>query len=346
MTSALGFVIEVFNPATPGRLCRGRERWIEYETMETGEEAAPIHRMVLSGATFSDDRARDARRGIGFGPVGYPSLLRTLLGDGMLVAYCEEGHPQEVPENAAGVEHHTVARPGGSLREWRVRWHVEVTDEASLEHALQAGADVFLVLNAPSDEPASTAHESPLIPPLADEATSLANFFNESFASALFLLTGFRSEGRPNRYFQPWGVPAVLEHVGAVALIHRDKHGPALGVYRSTPFDLEAISALLNQEHEQPLLVPFAIPPMLARWDRALSELRETWDTGALGDFPVPAAEPRPQNQAGPLDAVTKAEDAPTVQAQEALPEAEEAPVAETEEAPEAETEEAPEAEE
>jgi hypothetical protein len=181
---------------------------------------------------------------------------------------------------------------------------------------------------------------------LADEATSLANFFNESFASALFLLTGFRSEGRPNRYFQPWGVPAVLEHVGAVALIHRDKHGPALGVYRSTPFDLEAISALLNQEHEQPLLVPFAIPPMLARWDRALSELRETWDTGALGDFPVPAAEPRPQNQAGPLDAVTKAEDAPTVQAQEALPEAEEAPVAETEEAPEAETEEAPEAEE
>jgi hypothetical protein len=174
---------------------------------------------------------------------------------------------------------------------------------------------------------------------LADEATYLPNFFNESFASALFLLTGFRSEGRPNRYFQPWGVPAVLEHVEGVALIHRDKHGPALGVYRTTPFDMEAISSLWKHESERPLLVPFAIPPMLARWDRALSELRETWDTGAMGDFPVPAAERRPQsepsNQAGPLDGVIKAEEAPSV-------EAEEAPFEETEEAPSVKAEETP----
>ena len=115
MASALGFVIEVFDPTTPGRLCRGRERWIEYETMETEEESTPIHRIIMSGATFSDDRARDARRGIAFGPVGYAPLLQSLLGDGMLVAYCEEGHPQEVPETAAGVEHHTVARPGGEV---------------------------------------------------------------------------------------------------------------------------------------------------------------------------------------------------------------------------------------
>jgi hypothetical protein len=331
MASALGFVIEVFDPTTPGRLCRGRERWIEYETMETEEESTPIHRIIMSGATFSDDRARDARRGIAFGPVGYAPLLQSLLGEGMLVAYCEEGHPQEVPETAAGVEHHTVARPGGSLREWRVRWHVEVTDDASLEHALQAGADVFVVLKAPSDDPASTAHESPLIPPLADEAAFLPNFFNESFASALFLLAGFRSEGRPNRYFQPWGVPAVLEHVDAVALIHRDKHGPALGVYRTAPFDMEAISSSLNQENTQPLLVPFAIPPMLARWDRALSELRATWDTASLGDFPVPLAELRPQgdswNHDGPLDDVIAAEEAPLV-------EAEDVPLAEVEDTP------------
>ena len=287
--------------------------------METGEDSAPIHRMILSGATFSDDRARDARRGIAFGPVGYRALLQALLGDGMLVAYCEEGHPQEVPETAAGVEHHTVARPGGSLREWRVRWHVEITDEDSLEHALQAGADVFLVLKAPCDDPAPPAHESPLIPPLADEAEYLPNFFNESFASALFLLTGFRSKGRPNRYFQPWGIPAVLEHVEGVALIHRDKHGPALGVYRSTPFDMDAIAPMLNKEDNPPLLVPFAIPPMLARWDRALSELRETWDADSMGDFPVPVAAPRhqtePANTSGPLDDVVNSEEAPQAQA-------------------------------
>ena len=293
MVSALGYIAESFNPASPGRLCRGRERWIEYETMEEDLEEGSIHRIILSGATFSDDRARDARRGIGFGPIDYYTLLNHLMGEGLLVAYCEEGHPHEVPENAAGVEHHTVARPGGSLREWRVRWHVHVEDNDSLQSAINAGADVFLTIPNASDDPAATVHESPLIPPLADEVSSLPNFFNDAFASALFLLTGFRSEGRPNRYFQPWGVPAVLEHVPNVALIHRDKHGPALGVYGRAPFDVDALKESLETTTGQPLLVPFASPPMLARWDRALSELRQVWDEPSMGEFPVPEAEPR-----------------------------------------------------
>ena len=294
MVSALGYIAESFDPAAPGRLCRGRERWIEYETMEEDLEEGSIHRIILSGATFSDDRARDARRGIGFGPVTHFDLMQNLMGEGLLVAYCEEGHPHEIPDNAAGVEHHTVARPGGGLREWRVRWHVQVQHEEQLQQALGAGADVFVTIDAPADKPAQVVPESPLIPRLADESSSLPSYFNESFASALFLLTGFRSEGRPNRYFQPWGVPAVLEHVHSVALIHRDKHGPALGVYGRTPFDVDSLATALADSADKPLLVPFAIPPMLARWDRALSELRQIWDDSALGPFPVPAAEPPP----------------------------------------------------
>ena len=217
MVQALGYVSEAFDPASPGRLCRGRERWIEYETMEPKAAGETLHRLILSGATFSDDRARDAQRGLGFGPITMSVLLRTLLGEGELVAYCEEGHPHEIPDSAAGVEHHTVARPGGSLREWRVRWHKAVSTADDLEAAVEAGADVFIRLRAPTDSPAKTIHESPLIPPLADEADSLPSLLSEELARALFFLTGFRAAGRPNRYFQPWGIPAVLEHVEAVA---------------------------------------------------------------------------------------------------------------------------------
>ena len=316
MVNALGYVSETFDPASPGRLCRGRERWIEYETMEPAEPGEPIHRLVLTGARFSDDRARDARRGLGYGPIALSTLFSALLGEGPLISYCEEGHPHEVPEGAAGVEHHTVARPGGSLREWRVRWHIQTTTVESLRAAIDAGADVFIQMSEADENPAATMHESPLIPPLADEAKSLPSFFNESMAKALFLLTGFRAPGRPNRYFQPWGIPAVLEHVQAVILFHRDKHGPALGLYAKTPPDIEAILNCFAQSTQAPLLVPFAIPPMLARWDRALWELRQHWDEDTHGEFPVPAAaqaerdeEPPPQEEEpAPLEPVVAEE--------------------------------------
>ncbi len=303
MVQAIGYVTETFDPATPGRLCRGRERWIEYETMGPADECEGLHRVILSGATFSDDRARDARRGLNFGPIEMWPLLQLLLGDGMLIAYCEEGHPHEIPESAANIEHHTVARPGGSLREWRVRWHVQVTDETVLKEALDAGADVFFTISAASEEPAKNSHESPIIPPVADANLGLPSHVSEPLAQALFLLTGFRCEGRPNRYFQPWGVPAVLEHAQTVALMHRDKHGPALGVYRSSEFDIGSMFSEVQVDGSTPLLVPFAIPPMLARWDRALWELRQSWDATQSGEFPVPAAEPDPrtvEQQAAP----------------------------------------------
>jgi len=313
MVQALGYVFESFDPASPGRLCRGRERWIEYQTMELKDDIPPIHRIVMSGATFTDDRARDAKRGLAFGPVAMPALLNVLFGDGMLIAYCEEGHPHEVPENAAGVEHHTVARPGGSLREWRVRWHIEVTNAEVLDAAIEAGADVFLRLSNQADNPADTIHESPLIPPLADEANSLPSFFSEALAKALFLLTGFRAPGRPNRYFQPWGIHAALDYVDAIALFHRDKHGPAVGFYSRQEPNVSTILESLGQSTNSPLLVPFAIPPMLARWDRALWELRQEWDAESRGEFPVPAAaQPEPVIEEEPVPVVAEAIPAPS----------------------------------
>jgi hypothetical protein len=73
-----------------------------------------------------------------------------------------------------------------------------------------------------------------------------------------------------------------------------DKHGPCAGIYSRDPIGAkERIEGLLSDE--QPVLVvPFAIPPMLARWDRALWELRQDWDSDALGEFPVP---PSPDRQ-------------------------------------------------
>ena len=291
MVQAIGYVTEQFDPAAPGRLCRGRERWIEYDTMGAVDECTGVHRIIMSGASFSDDRARDARRGLNFGPVEMWDLVKAALGDGMLIAYCEEGHPHETPDKAANIENHTVARPGGSLREWRVRWHVEVDDQETLISALEAGADVFFCIDAPTKEPANNSHESPIIPPVADANIGLPSHISEDLAQALFLLTGFRSEGRPNRYFQPWGIPAVLEHANAVALVHRDKHGPALGAYRNQAFDPSTMFGNIQTDPERPLLVPFAIPPMLARWDRALWDLRQSWDEGTQGIFPVPVAE-------------------------------------------------------
>jgi hypothetical protein len=71
--------------------------------------------------------------------------------------------------------------------------------------------------------------------------------------------------------------------------MHRDKHGPALGIYSSEPLRAEARLISLCERSES-LIVRFAIPPMLARWDRALAEARREWEARREEPFPVPAA--------------------------------------------------------
>ena len=73
-------------------------------------------------------------------------------------------------------------------------------------------------------------------------------------------------------------------------MIHRDKHGPAVGVYSSEKVEVSNRLQKLCDDAGA-VLVPFAIPPMLARWDRALAELRAVWDESERGEFPVPPAE-------------------------------------------------------
>ena len=91
-------------------------------------------------------------------------------------------------------------------------------------------------------------------------------------------------------FYNAMGIPAVLKHCRAVVLFHLDKHGPAFIVYSSAPLDVaDALLEVARKAKSFP--VPFSIPPMLARWDRALYELRMGWDADADGPFPVPPAE-------------------------------------------------------
>jgi hypothetical protein len=114
---------------------------------------------------------------------------------------------------------------------------------------------------------------------------------SQELDDAVFLLTGHGDDSKyPLTRFQPLAIPAVLEHADLLVLLHQDKHGPALGIYGT---ELEKRVEVIESAAEASgcLLVPFAIPPMLARWDRALYELRITWMGKSDAEFPVPPAQ-------------------------------------------------------
>jgi hypothetical protein len=156
----------------------------------------------------------------------------------------------------------------------------------AIDHAVDCGADVFLLASdvAPSD--VGTARGS--LPPEADEPEA-AKGLPEGVRELLFLLMGFRQMRFPTRRFQPAALPDMLGHLSQVILVHQDKHAPCLALYREGPFERpERLSDLAIDVGALP--VPFAIPPMLARWDRALWELRQEWHEVEQGEFPVPAS--------------------------------------------------------
>lgn len=268
MVNALGWSSDVFLPTEPGRLCRGRERWIESYRLDNPPE---LHRAVISGAAFSDDSARDAMRGLVHSGLDLAEVLLALAAGDIVLAWCEEGHPLKVPDDAVGVEEYDLRRPGGPLHRWVVRWTMVCATPAAIDRAIAAGADVF------------TLHDD--VHPAFTEEGEL----REPLRDGVFLLTGSRHEGHPLRRFQPVALPELLECSDAVVLLHQDKHAPCLGYYTRDERDLAPIfEALLG---DRPILrVPFAIPPMLARWDRALWELRQDWSEDDQGEFPVPPA--------------------------------------------------------
>ncbi len=266
MIQALGYSRTEFKPSSPGRLCRGRERWIEPFPIEEGDI---VHRTVITGATFTDDSAADALRGVQHSGLAVGQLLGTLFQRKRLVAFMEDGHPADIPEDAAGVELYTGHRAGGRSEALMVRWFREVSGIRELRELLGKDAEADRVRGFVQLE---TDQE-----------------LTQDLCDALFLLVGMSNLDSPPARFQPAALPEVLEHVKLVILLHRDKHGPSVGIYSRDQLTVAAKLTTLT-DRVGALLVRFAIPPMLARWDRALSELRSEWLATRQDEFPVPPA--------------------------------------------------------
>ena len=270
MIHALGYSHNTFDPSRPGRLCRGRERWIE--SWEVEDPLPTIHRLVISGAAFNDDSARDALRGVQHSGVDLAALVAQLFPRKSMLAFMEDGHPADIPDEAMGIEAYDGYRAGGRVGLGLVRWHVEV-----------AGVRAFRTLIGP--DPDERVRGFVVLDGVEEP---------EKLPDAIFRLVGMSNQDSPPARYSPVALAELLEMASAVVLFHRDKHGPALGVYSRSPIKTDGRLEGMC-EKVGALLVPFAIPPMLARWDRALAELRTQWLATREEDFPVPpAAEPTP----------------------------------------------------
>jgi len=265
MVRALGYSHGHFEPSRPGRLCRGRERWIQ----GWDADALPrLHRVVVSGAAFSDDSARDAHRGVNCSGIDVGALVLSLFPDSTLVGFREEGELGRIPDEVGlrDEDQFRAPRRGGAWFEPCQRFRLMVEDADRLGTLLVEDAVDGLLVGA----------KLPL---------------SEELEEALFLLSGMGdASAYPVRRFQPLGLVEVLKHVDAVLCVHLDKHGPALGIYTLEPIDLRA-ALEASVADVGALAVPFAIPPMLARWDRALQELRVKWMQTREDEFPVPPAD-------------------------------------------------------
>lgn len=262
MIRGLGYSNTDFDTARPGRLCRGRERWIR----RWEDPGVTLHRLVLSGAAFSDDSARDAIRGLTRIEIDIGKLVRTIFPTEELVAFKEEGQLSLAPESLGDTGQYWSQRAGGRTIEPSQRWQSPVeSDEQMAAWIAEDAVDGFLV--------------SPKQP------------LSEELVESVYLLTGQGNDSQwPVVRFLPIAMKEILEHCTALICVHQDKHGPALGIYTLEP--LERTEGLKQLAFNAGCLaVPFAIPPMLARWDRALYELRVEWKEQDWGEFPVPAAE-------------------------------------------------------
>ncbi len=263
MIQALGYCSSPFDPAQPGRLCRGREVWIpSWE----GEQPPALWRLVISGARFTDDSARDARRGLGWSGVDVGVLIKALFPGAWLLVFKEEGELAAVPSYIEDEDIFLAPRGGGVRKEPCQRWRAIVDDVDELAALVSEDRiDGALAFPTPRE-------------------------LSEELLEDLFLLVGQGDGSRwPIRRFQPLALPRLLAHVPGVICVHQDKHGPALGVYTREPLDRSAVLEALA-EAAGALAVPFSIPPMLARWDRALYEYRVRWHATRDDEFPVPPA--------------------------------------------------------
>jgi hypothetical protein len=226
-----------------------------------------VTRFVATGAMFSDDSAWDARRGLEHAGVTVTQLLVSLFPGATMLAFMEDGHAEDIPDGAEGIEAYEGYRAGGAVTLGLVRWHRRVSGARQLSELLgdqdEDRVRGFVILAGGEDD--------------------------DALMDAIWPLVGLSSLDSPVARYQPAALPELVDRVPAVVLLHRDKHGVAVGVYTRTEIDVDDVLDGLAAEAEA-MLVPFAIAPMLARWDRALGEMRAEW-TGPE-PFPVPEAVP------------------------------------------------------
>jgi hypothetical protein len=272
--SCLGYSQSIFSIHRPDRLCRGREHWI-YQPEETPEDT--VFRTVISGTTIQDLQIRFLNRGLRCSGKSLTDIASVLFAKDRLIGWVEEGNPDEIPVEACGMELYQISRPHAKANKWGTRYEVEI-DARNFDAYSNLGMDVW-VLNPTKRKKEEGLETIRSFPPLVDEEVR-PPLLSEELRNALFLLTGHRNPQNSLALFQPRAISEVLKHCSAVVLVHKDKHDICLGIYTQEE-EFEIPSDELTKQLSV-LMVPFSIPPMLARWDRALKDLHQETKSDVL----------------------------------------------------------------
>ena len=261
--SCFGYSQTVFSTLRPDRLCRGREYWI-YQPDDVEEDV--VFRTVISGTTILDQEIRHLSRGIRCSGHSLGDIVSILFSQN-LVGWVEEGDPNVIPSNACGLELYQISRANAKVNKWCARYEVQI-DIEELDDLVELGMDAWVV-NPISRDKIEPVPENRPYPVMIDEELP-PPVLCEGLRDAMFWLTGHRNPQNQHACFQPVAIPEVLKYCDALVLLHKDKHDVCLGIYTlDSEFEF---STDRIQEKLASLVIPFSIPPMLARWDRALKE--------------------------------------------------------------------------
>lgn len=288
MIRAIGISDNPFDPTSPDRLCRGRERWID--PIEVPTDAPLLWRLVVGGAMFSDARANDAKRGFRWGGVDAGAALGAVFPGAPVAAFCEAGDPCALPD---------------------VLWHEEDWERPMASGLRTVPAVRWVAPCALTDVSAWMAGERDGVAcPRPDGFLVGVRGMSPALGDALYALVGQQTlEDRPANRFDATAIAGVLEHCDALVLLHDDKDGPVLAIYTLERTDAAGSLDWLIRSSGA-IAIPFGLPPMLARWDRAVHDLYADWDPEVDGDFPVPFPEdtrPRrrtPRGEPEPVETV------------------------------------------
>ena len=210
------------------------------------------------------------------------NILQALFPTADIVAWGEEQEPEMVPDDACGLELYQISRLFAPFMKWSARFEKKV-EASEIDALVDSGVDAFLINPEYRGEDAHWERHMPY-PPMADEEGN-PPILVEELRKGMYALVGQRVGNRALARFQPKALEDVLKRCDALVLLHSDKHDYCLGVYslEKWQLDIEEIEKTLSI-----LMIPFSIPPMLARWDRAIADLRKKWERET--PFPIPSS--------------------------------------------------------